>query len=48
MYSLLKPMEGDFWKATINPAITYEDIENNIGNFHSTIRNIKTVSNAGK
>ena len=44
MYLFLKPMEGDFWKATINAAITYDDIENKIGNLYSTIKNINTVS----
>ena len=41
-------MEGDFQKATNNTAITYDDLENNIGNFYSTIINIKTVSTSGE
>jgi len=24
LFSFLKPMEGDFWRATINAAITYD------------------------
>jgi hypothetical protein len=41
-------MEGDFLKATNFTAITYDDLENNIGIFYSTIIDIKTVSPSGK
>ena len=48
MNFFLNPMEGDFQKATNITAITYDDLENNIGNFYYTIINIKTVSTSGK
>jgi len=41
-------MEGDFLKATNIAAITYDDLENNIANVYSTIRNTNTVSTSGK
>ena len=41
-------MEGDFWKATNITAITYDELENNIGNFYFTIININTVSTSGE
>ena len=41
-------MEGDFQKATNITAFTYDDLVKYIGNFYSTIINIKTVSTSGK